>query len=373
MLDHRVNEGIATRRFRVMKYRGSNHGNNEYPFLINRRGIWAMPVTSVGLHYPVSEEYVSTGVPSLDSMLSMGGYFRGSSVLISGTAGTGKTSLAAATLQAACQRGERSLFFAFEESPDQIIRNMRSIGIDLAPFVESGLLRFQAVRPSHQGPEMHLLSSQRLVDEFKPQMVAIDPINSLNKLSTEVEVQSMLLRLIDYFKVQNITTIFTSLTHGGQAEEATDANISSLMDVWLLLQNYEIDGERNRCLSVLKARGQAHSNQTREFILTNRGMLLIDVFPGPEGVLTGSARLRQEAVEKLQANKRREEMEFKKRELERKRQILQARMETLRVQFEAEQEELERAIEQEEQRKDVLQEYRDEVSAAHMGGNSSPE
>ena len=287
LLDHRVTEQISTRRLRIVKYRGSVHGNNEYPFLIDEAGISVLPVTSLGLQHEVSSERVSSGIPRLDTMLAGRGYYRGSSVLVSGTAGSGKTSVAAHFVDAACRRGERAMYFAFEESQGQLIRNMRSIGIDLEPWIKSGLLRFHAARPTLYGLEMHLATIHKLVDDFQPQAVVIDPLSNFTSAGTTTEVKAMLMRLIDFFKSKQITAVFTNLTSGGGPSEQTDVGVSSLMDTWLLLRDIEVGGERNRSMYILKSRGMAHSNQLREFLLTDHGVELVDVYLGPEGVLTG--------------------------------------------------------------------------------------
>ncbi|MEO7623438.1 MAG: circadian clock protein KaiC, partial [Gallionella sp.] len=255
VLDHRVSDQASSRRLRVVKYRGSTHGTNEYPFLIDEDGISVLPVTSLGLQHSVSTDRISSGVPRLDAMLGGVGYYRGSSVLISGTAGTGKSSLAAHFVDAACRRGERALYFAFEESPSQIIRNMRSIGIDLEPWVKKGLLVFQATRPSFAGLEMQLTMMHKTVNTFKPQVVVVDPMNGFIIGGNEVEVKSMLMRLADFLKTNQITTLFTSLTSGGSPSELTNVAISALIDTWLMLRDIESGGERNRALSILKSRG----------------------------------------------------------------------------------------------------------------------
>jgi len=294
VLDNRIEELIATRRLRIMKYRGSAHGTNEYPFLMDEQGISVQPITSIGMDHSVSNERISSGIPTLDNMLGGKGYFRGSSILISGTAGIGKSSLAAHFTQAACQRNERCCYFAMEESAAQIIRNKRSIGIDLEPFVNSGLLKIHTARPSLYGLETHLATMQKLIDEFKPQVVVLDPITNLISVGSIVEVRSMLTRLIDWLKVMQITSLYTSLTAAGSDKEQSEVGISSLMDTWLLLRDIELNGERNRGLYVLKSRGMAHSNQIREFLLTDQGVELIDVYLGTEGVLTGTSRQIQE-------------------------------------------------------------------------------
>jgi circadian clock protein KaiC len=343
LLDHRVHEQISTRRLRVVKYRGSTHGSNEYPFLIDKDGISVLPVTSLGLEHKVSSERISSGVPRLDTMMG-GGYYRGSSILISGTAGTGKSSLSAHFAEAVCRRGERCLYLASEEGPEQIMRNMRSIGIDLAPWVKKGLLRFDATRPTFHGLEMHLLRMHKLIGGFGARHVIVDPITNYISLGDTLEVKSMLTRLIDFLKLNQITALFTSLTHGGDYLEQTNIGISSLMDTWLLLRDLENNGERNRGLYVIKSRGMAHSNQIREFLLTRHGAELIDVYLGAEGVLTGAARAARESREKAEATQRREDIARRRRELERKGKSLDAQIAALRAGFDAEKEELEKKL-----------------------------
>jgi circadian clock protein KaiC len=271
VLDHRVTGMVSSRRLRVVKYRGSTHGTNEYPFLIDAAGISVLPVTSLGLQHKVSDERVPSGVHGLDVMLGGAGYFRGSSVLVSGTAGTGKSSLAAHFAVAACRRGERVMYFAFEESASQIMRNMRSIGIDFEPWVRQDLLRFHAARPCLSGLEMHLATMLKQIAAFEPQVVVVDPLNSFVTVGNEDDVKMMLLRLVDALKLRQITAFFTSLTAGGGALEQTDVAISSLIDTWLLVRDMESGGERNRGLYILKSRGMPHSNQIREFLLTGQG------------------------------------------------------------------------------------------------------
>ncbi len=336
LLDHRVTDESSIRRLRVVKYRGSSHGTNEYPFLIDEDGFSVLPVTSLGLNYSSSRERVSTGIPRLDTMLSGKGYFRGSTVLVSGTAGTGKTSIAAKFVEAACKRGERSLFFTFEESPSQLMRNMRSIGINLEPWEKKGLLQFQATRPTHYGLETHLTTSIKLINDFKPSIVILDPINAFVLGENQTEVKTMLLRLVDFLKMKGITAFFTSLTSAGDTMEITDVYISSLIDTWLLLRDIEIGGERNRGLYVLKSRGMAHSNQIREFKLTDQGIDLLDVYIGAEGVLTGSARLSQETKDDAEQLLRQQEFGRREFELERKRKAMEAQIVMLRSEFEAE-------------------------------------
>ena len=340
LLDHRVENQLSTRRLRVVKYRGSAHGTNEYPFLIDDQGISVMPITSAGLDHVVSEERISSGIPGLDEMMGGEGFYRGTSILVSGMAGSGKTSAATHFVDAACRRGERCLYFAFEESPAQIVRNMASIGFDLGLWVERGLLRFSASRPSLFGLEMHLARMHREIAEFSPSVVVIDPISSLMQAGIQSDVHAMLLRLLDYLKAQQITMLFTNLTHGMVEMGVTDAAVSSLMDSWLLLLNSEASGEYNRQLYLLKSRGMAHSNQVREFVLSDGGVELRPVYLGPEGVVTGSARLAQEARERAAAAARQQELERKARALTRRRRQLERQIEDLRADLEQEEREL---------------------------------
>lgn len=334
MLDHRVHDQVATRRMRIVKYRGSRHGADEYPFLVGANGLSVLPITSMGLTHIASDERVSSGVLRLDKMLGGQGYYRGSSVLVSGTAGTGKTSLAAHLAHAACRRGERCLYFLFEESPSQYLRNMRSIGLDLAPWVEQGLLKFHAARPNLYGLEAHLMTMHQLTEEFAPQVVVMDPVTNLITVGTVNEVKSLLVRLIDFFKMRQITAFFTSLNNGDQVEESTDIGISSLMDTWLMLRDHEYNGERNRLLYVLKSRGMAHSNQVREFRLTQHGIELIDVYTGQGSVLTGTARLAQEQREKDEDYERQQEFTRQAHEQESKGNLLRAQIAALQVELE---------------------------------------
>ena len=345
LLDHRVNEQLSTRRLRVVKYRGSVHGTNEYPFLISKDGFSVLPVTSMGLDHPASAERISSGVERLDTMLGGKGYFRGSSILVSGTAGTGKSSLAAAFVDAACRRGERGVYFAFEESQNQILRNMNSIGLNLEPWVKKGLLQFHASRPSLCGLEMHLLTIYEAVKRFKPQVVVMDPVTNLISVGTEVEVRSMLTRLIDFFKTEQVTAVFPSLTLADSSQ--SEVAICSLMDVWVLLRNIESGGERNRGLYILKARGMEHSNQIRELILSRRGIGLVDVYAGPATVLTGSARIEQEGREKAEVDRRKAQMDRRQREIERERGVTEAKVAVLRAGLEARLEELNQEISEE--------------------------
>jgi len=283
LLDHRVHDQVSTRRLRVVKYRGSYHGTNEYPFLINADGVSVLPVSSLALQHHAPLERVSSGIAPLDDMLSGKGFYRGSTILVSGTAGTGKTSLSAHFLDAACRRGERCLCFLFEESPQQLLRNMRSIGIDLEPWVAAGLLQFHADRPSRYGLETHLATMHHVVAEFKPNVIVIDPVTNLMTVGTSADVQAMLTRIIDHLKTENITAMLASLAPGQNAIERTETTISSLMDTWIVLANEAVGGRHRRGLYVLKSRGMAHSNELREFVLTDRGLSVLDETGAPFG------------------------------------------------------------------------------------------
>jgi circadian clock protein KaiC len=271
-LDHRVTEQVSTRRLRIVKYRGSLHGTNEYPFLIGRNGISVLPITSLSLEHEASRERVSTGIMELDEMLGDKGFYRGSSILISGSAGSGKTSLSSSIVDAACRRGERCLYLAFEESPSQILRNMSSIGIDLAPHVKKGLLRFHATRPSVYGLEMHLVTIHDMVREFQPAMVVMDPITDFAVVGSDVEIRSAVTRIVDFLKLNQITGIFTSILAEEESADRSIVGISSMIDTWISLRNIENNGERHRGLFILKARGMSHSSQIRSLHLTDDGI-----------------------------------------------------------------------------------------------------
>lgn len=336
LLDHRVDDQVSTRRIRIVKYRGTTHGTNEYPFLIDDDGFTVLPVTSLALQHEVSDRRISSGIARLDTMLGGEGFYRGSSILLSGTAGTGKTSIAAQFVHAACDRGERCAYFAFEESPGQLVRNMRSIGLDLGKFVDRGLLEIHSSRATFYGLEMHLAMIHKLVEKANPTVVVLDPIGALIQAGTRRDANAMVIRLIDFLKVRQITALMTNLTSGGEALERTEIDISSVVDTWLLLRDIELGGERNRALYVLKSRGMNHSNQLREFLLTNHGVDLLDVYVGPEGVLTGSSRLSLESREKAAALAVQQESERKQRELVRRREALEAKIAAMRKEFEVE-------------------------------------
>jgi circadian clock protein KaiC len=359
MLDHRVTGQISTRRMRIVKYRGSVHGTNEYPFLIDESGVTVMPITSVNLDHPASTERISTGIPRLDIMLGGKGFYRGSSMLVSGTAGTGKTSVALHLAAATCRRGEKCLFLASEESKNQVIRNGRSIGIDLEKWVKKGLLRFHSSRPTFYGLEMHLVSIHKIVNEMSPKVVIFDPISNLTSIGSTAEIQNMLMRLLDFLKSRGTTSLCTSLTHGSGPIEMTDVWVSSIMDTWLLLRDNEYGGERTRMMYILKSRGMAHSNQVREFIITDKGIDLVNVYVGAGTVYTGVARVVQELKEHAEAIARAQESERLKKELDRNRRFMEAKIMELRAEFDSKEEGLKNEI--------LLREAKEKVVAADRG------
>jgi circadian clock protein KaiC len=353
-LDHRVMDQVTTRRMRVVKYRGATHGTNEYPFLIDKDGISVWPVTQALLEHQTSNERIPTGIARLDAMLGGAGYYRGSSILLSGTAGTGKTSVSATLADATCRRGERCQFFSFEESPAQIMRNMNSIGLDLQQWVKKGLLQFQSVRPFQHGLEMHLARTIRLITEFAPQVVIVDQMSGLETTGTPMEIRAGMMRLIDFLKMKGITGLYTDLTSDSRSSAVTDNAITSLVDTWLVVRDLELNGERNRGLHILKSRGMAHSNQVREFIISEGGIELKDIYIGPAGMLTGSARVAQEARERTEQVTRGQEVERQQLELKRKHDALESQIAALRADFSAEEARIERIINDDKQRKQSL-------------------
>ncbi len=372
VLDHRVVEQVSTRRIRIAKYRGSFHGTNEYPFLIDTRGISVLPVTSMSLDHKAFEERISSGIPQLDAMLGGKGYYRGSSILISGTSGSGKTSLAATFADACCRRGERCLTFLFEESPSQLLRNTRSIGLDLAPWVDKGLLLLHSSRPSLFGLEMHLSTTMRLIEEFQPHVVIIDPITSFAPAGSLIDVRSMLIRLIDLLMTKGITSMLINLTSIGSAIESTETEVSSLIDTWLVVRDLETNGERNRGLYVLKSRGMAHSNQIREFTLSERGVELNDAYIGADGVLTGTARLLQEAHDDAERADSTLLVTEQLAVLSRKREAAEAQIAALRASLAAEEVALQRTIRQSEQHTHRLTADRDLMQQARNVDRAAP-
>lgn len=327
-LDHRVNDQVSTRRMRIVKYRGSSHGTDEYPFLIDKKGFSVLPLSSIRLNHKVSTERISSGVEDLDTMLEGKGFYKGSSILVSGTAGAGKSTLSAHFANETCRAGKRAMYVAFEESAAQVTRNMRSVGINLGRHIAKGLLRFCAWRPTQHGLEMHLLHIHDEVEEFKPEVVIIDPITNLVSANVR-EVEAMLMRLLDYLKDRQVTAMFTTLTASRGAEEQTEVGISSLADTWILLRDLEFNGERNRCLYVLKSRGMAHSNQIREFVLSRNGVQLLPVYIGEGTVFTGSARLAQESREKAENLRVQQEIDYKRKQFSTKRNVLESQIAAL--------------------------------------------
>lgn len=335
LLDHRVQNQVSTRRLRIVKYRGTAHGTNEYPFLIDQDGFSVLPVSSLGLNHKISEDRISSGIADLDAMLTGGGFHRASSILISGVAGSGKSSVAASFAHAACAAGERALLFSFEESADQSVRNMKSLGIDLGRWIKSDKLRYIATRPTFYSLEMHLAVMLREVIRFNPSLVILDPISAFLESGDRMEIQSMLLRVVDFLKGRGVTAVFTHLMHGQDGRVETDAGLSSLMDAWILLLNREVSGEFNRELYLLKARGLAHSNQVREFIMSDRGIQLMTPYLGESGALTGSARKIEEAKSRRAELQRNAEMSRAQHQIEQKRRNAKAQMEALQAELDA--------------------------------------
>jgi circadian clock protein KaiC len=363
LLDNRMEDQIATRRLRIIKYRGSQHGTNEYPFLIEDEGISVLPITSLGLEHEVSAERVSTGIKRLDTMLGGNGYYSGTTILISGTSGTGKTSFAAEFAKATCERGDSCLYFAFEESPSQIIRNMRSIGIDFQPYVDTGFMQISASRPMAYGLEMHLVSMHRLIDKFKPAVVIIDPISNMINVGDEANVKFTLTRLIDYLKLKNITAVCTSLVEHESIEGTNAQGISSLMDTWINLRFFENDSERNRGIAVIKSRGMKHSNQIREYLVTDNGIEIQDVYLGPSGgLLMGSSRAAQEAKEMAEAVTQSKNVVHRKRELESKLKFLDAQITALSSEVEMQKEELDTLTSEDALRNKALEANKSEMA-----------
>lgn len=362
LLDHRVKNQISTRLLRVVKYRGSIHGTNEYPFLIDEEGISVLPVTSLLLERDVSSQRISCGIPSLDAMLGGKGFFRGSSILVSGTAGTGKTSIAAYFADASCKRKDRCLYFAFEESPQQIVRNMRSISIDLQKHIDAGLLQIQATRPTLHGLESHLVSIHKKVKQFRPRTVILDPITNLSNISSNSEVKSMLMRLLDFLQNEGITVLFTALVYDKENSLQTGEGISSLVDAWIQVRDLEGNGERNRGIYIMKSRGMGHSNQVREFVITNDGLELVSVYLGPEGILVGSARQAQELQEATGIELRHYAVNRKDQEVERKRLVLEAKIASLKEEFESVREELNKTFVEDQLKKEIMEKNRRQLT-----------
>ncbi len=346
-LDQRTHDELSTRRLQIVKYRGSHHGSNEYPFLIDQDGVSVLPITSVGLNHEVSSDRVPTGIAQLDTMLEGKGYYRGSSVLITGMAGTGKSTIAAHFAAATCQRGDRCLYIAFEEAPQQILRNMRSVGLDLEPYIQRGLLQIQALRPTTHSLEQHLVQIYRWLSTWHPTTIVIDPISNLISTGNLLQTKSFLMRLIDHLKAQQITVLMTNLIATGTPMEPAELGISSLMDTWLEVRSVEHNGERNRLLQLLKSRGMSHSNQVREFRLTSQGIDLVSVYLGQGQILMGTARAMQEAADDKARVDRQQQVAAQRRQLEQQRQATQAQLATLQIQLEAEAVEFARLLEEE--------------------------
>lgn len=343
LLDYRINEHVLTRYARIVKYRGSAHGVNEYPFTIGPRGIAMLPITSLTLNYPIFTERISSGFPDLDQLLDGGGYYRGSSILVSGPTGSGKTSLGALFVAAACARGEPTVFFAFEESAEQITRNMRSIGVDLQPWLDCGLLQIISIRPSLAGLETHLITILDTVERSGARAVVIDPITGFHIISRPVDVTAMLFRLFDGLKSLGVTTLATSLTNAGADPAQSEVNISSLVDTWIVLRNHEANGERNRSLLVLKSRGMRHSNQVRELVMDAQGLKLVEIFTTGNEVLVGAARVAEQERLKYERDLYAREAIQRQRRYELQRRRLALQIEALQTELAALDEEMQAA------------------------------
>ncbi|MGN6618096.1 MAG: circadian clock protein KaiC [Ilyomonas sp.] len=366
LLDHRVENQISTRRLRIIKYRGSAHGTNEYPFLIDEDGLSVLPVTSLQLDKEVSSERISSGIPALDKMLG-GGFYKGSSILVSGTAGTGKTSIAISFANEVCTRNQSCLYCAFEESPKHIIRNASSIGVHLEEHVKNGLLHFHSSRPTLYGLEMHLVQIYKLIKKRKPDVVILDPITNLITIGSLSEVKTILIRLIDFLQTELITVMFTALTLNNIVNDQTDEGVSSLVDAWLLVREMELNGERNKGMYIMKSRGMKHSNQIREFVITDNGLNLVDVFLGESGVLIGSAREAEQLKEQTGEFLRNHRLDMKDREILRKRKVLESEIAKLQTEFESTEEELNTIYKEEELKKQFTQKNRDEMTKLRSG------
>jgi circadian clock protein KaiC len=366
-LDHRVINQISTRRLRVIKYRGTWHGTNEYPFLIDEDGISVLPVTSLKLEKNVGFDRISSGTKAMDEMMGGKGFYRGASVLVSGTAGTGKTSIGAYFANETCKNGERCLYFAFEESPHQIVRNMRSIDLHLERHVKAGLLKFYSARPTLYGLEMHLVAIHKEIKNFKPSVIILDPITNFITIGSMGEVKNMLIRLIDFLQEEQITVMFTALTINTTTSDQSDEGVSSLVDTWLLVRDIESNGERNRGMYIMKSRGMKHSNQVREFVITDKGLDLVDVYLGPDGILTGSAREAQKVQEETGEAIRDYAVSRKDREILRKRKVLESKIASLNSEFESVEEELNKVYEEEELRKEIINKNREMATRIRRG------
>ena len=371
VLDQRIHEQVSTRRLRIVKYRGTAHGTNEYPFLIDEQGMSVLPITSLGLKHAVSDELISTGVPGLDAMFGGKGFYRGTSVLVSGTSGSGKTSLAAHFVSACCRRGERCLFFAYEESEAQVVRNMRSVGLDLRRWIDKGLLHIHSARPSSHGLEMHLVAIHKLVRTVRPQAIVMDPISNLIAVGTVSDTHALLVRIIDFFKASGITAVFTSLTKLGTGLEQSEVGVSSLIDSWMLVRDLEQNGERNRTLMILKSRGMNHSNQVREFLLTSSGIELRDAYLGAHGVLTGSARLGQEARDREEELNRLEATMRTQSDLVVRRQTIEGQIAALQDQLRMVAGDLDRMTAERRRRGDRLGDDRRAMSTSRHAAKSN--
>jgi circadian clock protein KaiC len=362
-LDTRVWNQVSTRRLRVVKYRGSDYGRNEFPFFISENGLQTIPINSINLkHKPFGRKF-STAISLLDRLLD-GGIYRASCTLIAGEPGTGKTLLTTTIIQEACRRGEKAVYVSFEESDQAIINNVRSAGINLEPYVKSGRLHFITAMPEATGAEEHLLNLMEAVEKVKPQHVVIDAISACARMGGTQAAYEYLMRALNLLKEKGITIILVNQTSGSREQlELSGIGISSMIDTVIFLSYVHGEGETNRTIQVLKSRGSAHSNQVRECLITDDGIEILDAYVGEAGVLTGTARKVQEARDRL--NQLRQEALLKSKELElaRVKAIMEAEMKRLQAEVESLTTELkalkmEQEISQEERRKrQLIREY----------------
>ncbi|MDR3478719.1 MAG: circadian clock protein KaiC [Gammaproteobacteria bacterium] len=374
LLDNRMDDQVSTRRLRIAKYRGSSHGANEYPFIINEGGFTVTAITSITLNYKASTKRISSGLKQLDTMLDGKGFYEGSSILISGPAGIGKSSFAATFAYNSCKEGKKAYYFAFEESVEQIVRNMKSIGIHLEPLIKKDLLRFHAINPNSAGLEAHMHDIQKLVNEFNPSVVIIDPVTNLKTIGNINQVQDVLALLVSYFKSKKITVMFTSLVTEQKGIEYTKTNegISSSMDVWIYLQYINSDGERNRAISILKSRGMAHSNQLREIIISKNGVRLEEVYVGTEKVLTGSARLIQATKLEIENSDKESDIKYKERQIQIRHKKLEAEIAALHEMLEGAKDEITSLNQQKERTYNLIAESRAKISKIRMADSTKP-
>ncbi|MBP5856077.1 circadian clock protein KaiC [Marivibrio halodurans] len=364
VLTHRIDGRIAKRTLRVAKCRGIAHATDEFPIMLGNSGIVLFPIGAVDEadEFAACEEIISTGVPGLDAMLEPGGFYRGGSILIGGAAGTGKSSLGARFVEAACERGERAILFSFEESPAQMARNMRTISIDLQRWIDNGALECRMIRPQSDSPEAHLATMMDAVRRHDPDVAVLDPISALTTVGHDDEIRSMLARMVDFFRASRLTTMMTNLAAGGRTGEAAELAVSSLADAWILVRRIEQNAERNNIIQVLKSRGMSHSNSLCEFDFTKDGIAVREAYIGVDGVVLGSARHAAEAKDRMRAAQRQTTIDASKAELQLREQELESRIAELRLSHEAQTRRLEAAIREAEDADGAERAARDKIA-----------